>query len=141
MAPSLLYPAPMKRAALALLASPFLALPLAACTDADPYDGEVVKDQDGKADTSAAALFVDFEFDGQLLTDSSWNAENTIEDQLLSVSDFRAMLPGVVARKSPKAIYIRADVDSRGGDIVTVLGLVRKTGISSVGIVAEPDGR
>ena len=31
--------------------------------------------------------------------------------------------------------------NSRGGDIVTVLGLVRKTGISSVGIVAEPDGR
>ena len=73
----------MKRAALALLVTPLLAMPLAACTDADPYDGEIVKDQDGKADTSAAALFVDFEFDGQLLTDSSWNAENTIEDQLL----------------------------------------------------------
>ena len=60
-----------------------LLLPLAACTEADPYEGEIVKDEDGKADTSAAALFVDFEFDGQLLTDSSWNAENTIEDQLL----------------------------------------------------------
>lgn len=67
----------------ALATASLLALPLAACTEADPYEGEIVKDEDGKADTSAAALFVDFEFDGQLLTDSSWNAENTIEDQLL----------------------------------------------------------
>ena len=64
-----------------------------------------------------------------------------VEDQVLSMADFRQMIPGIVQRKAPKAIYIRADVDSRGGDIVTVLGLVRKTGISSVGIVAEPDGR
>ncbi|MEI2718916.1 MAG: biopolymer transporter ExbD [Gemmatimonadales bacterium] len=64
-----------------------------------------------------------------------------VEDQVLSMADFRRMIPGIVQRKAPKAIYIRADVDSRGGDIVTVLGLVRKTGISSVGIVAEPDGR
>ncbi len=73
----------MKRLALALVTAPLLALPLAACTEEDPFDGEIVKDEDGKADTSAAALFVDFEFDGELLTDSSWNAENTIEDQLL----------------------------------------------------------
>lgn len=64
-----------------------------------------------------------------------------VEDQLLSMADFKQMIPGIVQRKAPKAVYIRADVDSRGGDIVTVLGLVRKTGISSVGIVAEPDGR
>ena len=82
-APTLLFPAAMKRAALALVCTPLLAMPIAACTEQDPYDGEIVKDEDGKADSSAAALFVDFEFDGQLVTDSSWNAENTIEDQLL----------------------------------------------------------
>jgi biopolymer transport protein TolR len=64
-----------------------------------------------------------------------------VEDQVLSMADFRQMIPGIVQRKAPKAIYIRADVESRGGDIVTVLGLVRKTGVSSVGIVAEPEGR
>jgi hypothetical protein len=73
----------MKLGVLALACTPLLAMPLAACTEADPYDGEIVKDQDGKADTSAAALFVDFEFDGQLLTSSSYNAASTIEDQLL----------------------------------------------------------
>lgn len=83
MAPRLLYRLSMKRLALALSASSLLAMPFTACTDEDPYEGEIVKDEDGKADTSAAALFVDFEFDGQLVTDSSWNAKNTIQDQLL----------------------------------------------------------
>ncbi|MDX2261764.1 MAG: biopolymer transporter ExbD [Gemmatimonadales bacterium] len=64
-----------------------------------------------------------------------------IEDQLLSVRDFRAMLPGVVARKSPKAIYIRADADGRTEDLLRVLGIVRGTGVASVGLVAEPEGR
>ena len=76
----------MKRlSSLALLcAAPLLAAPFAGCaTEDDPYEGEIVKDQDGKADSSAAAIFVDIEFDGQLMTDSSWNAENTVEDQLL----------------------------------------------------------
>ncbi|HVV88543.1 MAG TPA: PPC domain-containing protein [Kofleriaceae bacterium] len=73
----------MKLGALALACTPLLTLPLAACTEDDPYAGEIVKDTDGKADTSAAALFVDFEFDGQLVTDASWDAQNTIEDQLL----------------------------------------------------------
>ena len=30
-----------------------------------------------------STVFIDIEFDGSLLTDSSWNAENQIEDQLL----------------------------------------------------------
>jgi len=64
-----------------------------------------------------------------------------IEDQILSVNDFRAMLPGVVARKSPKAIYIRADADGRNGELLRVLGIVRGTGVTSVGLVAEPEGR
>ena len=76
----------MKRTStLALLcAAPIVAGSLAACTtEADPYEGEIVKDEDGKADSSAAAIFMDMEFDGQLFTDSSWNAEQTVKDQLL----------------------------------------------------------
>lgn len=55
----------------------------AACTDADPYAGEETKSEDGKADTSALAVFVDFTFQGTLLTDSSWNDVKTVQDQLL----------------------------------------------------------
>jgi hypothetical protein len=69
---------------LVLCAAPLVAGSLAACTtEDDPYEGEIVKDEDGKADSSAAAIFLDMEFDGQLFTDSSWNAEQTVKDQLL----------------------------------------------------------
>ena len=73
----------MKRLA-TFLATAALAAPVAGCvTDDDVYDGETVKSDDGKADSSLLAVFVDMEFDGTLLTDSSWNDRKTIEDQLL----------------------------------------------------------
>jgi hypothetical protein len=56
---------------------------LGCAVEEDVYDGETVKAEDGKDDSSAVALFVDFEFDGELVTDASWNREQTIEDQLL----------------------------------------------------------
>ncbi|MEQ8460036.1 MAG: PPC domain-containing protein [Sandaracinaceae bacterium] len=37
----------------------------------------------GKADSSAEAVFLDFTFDGELVTDRAWNMESQIEDQLL----------------------------------------------------------
>ncbi|MGN6109433.1 MAG: PPC domain-containing protein [Kofleriaceae bacterium] len=70
----------MKR--LAYLMSAALAAP--ACTDsAELYDGEAIKSEDGKTDASALAVFVDFTFEGTLITDSSWNDTTTIQDQLL----------------------------------------------------------
>lgn len=73
----------MKRLA-TFLATAALAAPVAGCvTEDDVYDGETVKSDDGKADASALAVFVDMDFDGVLLTDSSWNDRKTIEDQLL----------------------------------------------------------
>ncbi len=64
------------------LAAAALALPACAVED-DVYDGETVKSEDGKDDSSSVALFVDFEFDGTVVTTSSWNKEQTVEDQLL----------------------------------------------------------
>ena len=75
---------PMMRTPAALLLAAACAAPLTACTMEDDFlDGEIVKDEDGKTDTSAAAIFIDIEFDGELLTDSTWNAEQTVKDQLL----------------------------------------------------------
>jgi Bacterial pre-peptidase C-terminal domain len=51
--------------------------------DAADLDGQWVKSDPGKADSSAVAVFLDFEFDGELLTDSSWGTNSKIEDQLL----------------------------------------------------------
>ncbi|MCB9561503.1 MAG: PPC domain-containing protein [Kofleriaceae bacterium] len=76
----------MRRLATVLsLASAAAALPLVGCTAADDdlYDGETVKSEDGKDDSSAVALFVDFEFDGEMVTDYAWNKQQAIEDQLL----------------------------------------------------------
>ncbi len=54
-----------------------------ACTEQeDLYDGETVKSDDDKSDSSALAVFVDAEWDGTLVTDSSFNDRNTIQSQL-----------------------------------------------------------
>ncbi len=66
-----------------LLAATALAPAACAVEGEDVYEGETVKDEDGKADSSAAALFVDFELDGEMVTDSAWDKNQAIEDQLL----------------------------------------------------------
>jgi hypothetical protein len=66
-----------------LLAVLVLAHPLVACTDSDPYAGEDIKSDDGKADSSANGMFLDASFDGKLLVDSSWDDRQTIQDHLL----------------------------------------------------------
>ncbi len=56
---------------------------LAACAESNPYAGEEIKSDDGKADASALGVFLDTQFDGKLVTDYSWNDTQTIQDQLL----------------------------------------------------------
>ncbi|MBV8762522.1 MAG: PPC domain-containing protein [Deltaproteobacteria bacterium] len=70
----------MKRLAYALAA---VSLAAPACTSDDPYAGEEVKSDDGKADSSALGVFLDATFDGKLVVDSSWDDNQTIQDQLL----------------------------------------------------------
>jgi hypothetical protein len=72
----------MKRLA-RILAIAALAAPASACVDDDPFEGEEVKSDDGKADASALGVFLDATFDGRLITDSSWNDKQTVQDQLL----------------------------------------------------------
>lgn len=67
-------------------------LATAACgADAEPTDsaevtvapGDFTKGIDGKGDASAVAVFVDFEFEGELLTDRTWNPNKQVEEQML----------------------------------------------------------
>ncbi|MBL4633297.1 MAG: PPC domain-containing protein [Kofleriaceae bacterium] len=71
----------------ALLPALLLSFGLAsgACSDDEiiPQQGEFVKGGNGKADTSAEAVFLQFDFDGSLIADSSFGAKQKIEDQLL----------------------------------------------------------
>jgi hypothetical protein len=73
----------LRRLAPALLLASIVPSATACVVEDDLYDGETVKSEDGKDDSSAVALFVDFEFDGEVFTDSSWNDAQTVEDQLL----------------------------------------------------------
>ncbi len=58
--------------------------PILACTDApDLYDGEQVKSDDGKADSSALATFLDAEFDATFVTDYAWDVNQAISDHAL----------------------------------------------------------
>jgi hypothetical protein len=73
----------MKRLS-SILAAATLAAPIMGCLDeADPFEGEEVKSEDGKADASALGVFLDLTFDGKLVTTSSWNDQKTVEDHLL----------------------------------------------------------
>jgi hypothetical protein len=57
-----------------------------ACTDDAPddlYEGEAVKSDDDKSDSSFLATFLDAEWDGTLITDFSFNDKSVIESQLL----------------------------------------------------------
>lgn len=64
-----------------------LATGLVACgqetetTNVDP--GKFSKSVNSKGDASAEAVFLDLEFSGELLTDSTWNINKQIEEQML----------------------------------------------------------
>ncbi len=85
----------MKTSALLSCSLPFLVASLVALgcsSDADAPtdqggvnigDDDMTKLDNGKSDSSVEAVIVDFEFDGHLVTNSSWNPESKIEDQLL----------------------------------------------------------
>jgi hypothetical protein len=73
----------MKRLSM-FLAAAALAAPAVGCLDeADPFAGEEIKSEDGKADASQLGVFLDATFEGKLLTDSSWDDKSTVADQLL----------------------------------------------------------
>lgn len=59
-----------------------LTLASACATELTLEPGDFVKSDD-KSDTSAEAVFLDFELDGELVASSVWNAERMIEDQML----------------------------------------------------------
>lgn len=46
-------------------------------------DGDLTKVDDAKTDSSVESVVVDFKFKGELITNSRWNPESQIEDQLL----------------------------------------------------------
>ena len=57
----------------------------------------------------------------------------------LSYEDFRATFPAFVRTKHPTGIYLRADGRVSYSDVVQVLAVIRTSGVSDVGLIAEPE--
>jgi biopolymer transport protein ExbD/biopolymer transport protein TolR len=56
----------------------------------------------------------------------------------LSYADFRATFGAFVRSKRPSGVYLRADAQVPYGVVVQVLAVIRESGVSDVGLVAEP---
>ena len=57
----------------------------------------------------------------------------------LSYGDFRATFGAFVRSKHPSGVYLRADAQVPYGMVVQVLAVIRQSGVTDVGLVAEPE--
>ena len=64
-----------------------------------------------------------------------------IDETEVSERDFRLTFGALVQSRRPKSIYLRADRRVPYGDVVRVLAIIRTSGISDVGLVAEEEER
>ena len=62
-----------------------------------------------------------------------------IEQAPLSYADFRATFGALVRTKRPTGVYLRADGRVSYASVVQVLAVIRASGVSDVGLVAEPE--
>lgn len=62
-----------------------------------------------------------------------------VDDAALSFADFRATFRGLVSRRRPSGIYLRADRAVPYGEVVRVLAVIRTAGVENVGLIAESE--
>jgi biopolymer transport protein TolR len=62
-----------------------------------------------------------------------------VEEASLSFDEFRASFKALAAERGKQGIYLRADQGVPYGSVVRVLAVMRASGISDVGLVAEPE--
>src|SRR5213078_1564510 len=62
-----------------------------------------------------------------------------MDQAALSYDDFRATFPAFVRTKRPSGVYLRADGRVAYSSVVQVLAVIRASGITDVGLVAEPE--
>ncbi|MFN8650459.1 MAG: biopolymer transporter ExbD [Gemmatimonadales bacterium] len=64
-----------------------------------------------------------------------------IDDTRVSLGDFRMTFGAMVRSRKPKSVYLRADRRVPYGNVVEVLAVIRTSGITNVGLVAEAEER
>ncbi len=62
-----------------------------------------------------------------------------VDETPLTYDDFRATFGALVARRRPSGVYLQADRRVDYGQVVRVLAVMRASGVSDVGLVAEPE--
>lgn len=62
-----------------------------------------------------------------------------VDESPLTYDEFRASFRALVAARQPRGVYLRADRRASYGDVVRVLAVMRASGVSDVGLVAEEE--
>jgi len=64
-----------------------------------------------------------------------------VDETRVSLGDFRMTFGALVQSRKPKSVYLRADRRVPYGQVVQVLAIIRISGITNVGLVAEEEER
>ena len=62
-----------------------------------------------------------------------------VDDEAMSLENFRAAFPAMARRRGQQGIYLRADSRVPYGRVVPVLAIMRTANVGNVGIVTEPE--
>jgi biopolymer transport protein ExbD/biopolymer transport protein TolR len=62
-----------------------------------------------------------------------------VDNDPLSVAEFRAAFPAIMRQRKPTGVYLRADARVNYGQVVQVLAIMRVAGVGDVGLVAESE--
>jgi biopolymer transport protein TolR len=69
------------------------------------------------------------------------NGQIFVDETRVSLGDFRMTFGALVKSRKPKSVYLRADRRVPYGNVVQVLAIIRSSGITDVGLVAEEEER
>ena len=62
-----------------------------------------------------------------------------VDEDRLSLDEFRAGFRALAQQRSSRGVYLRADQGVPYGRVVQVLAIMRAAGVGDVGLVAEPE--
>ncbi len=62
-----------------------------------------------------------------------------VDDTRLTMAEFRGSFAALAAKERRDGVYLRADQSVPYGTVVQVLAVIRGSGVSDVGLVAEPE--
>lgn len=62
-----------------------------------------------------------------------------VDETQVSYNDFKVTFRGLVATRHPSGVFLRADKRVDYGDVVRVLAIIRGSGVTDVGLIAEDE--